>query len=90
MNRIIFIHGFGEKPGIFDKIHPAFSHPKLFINNWEELGNLPRENFTALDYATHLTQKYQINQNDIVIGLASEVPHDKSAVLKPSIACLTK
>ncbi|MEI6311083.1 MAG: alpha/beta hydrolase [Bacteroidota bacterium] len=68
MNRIIFIHGFGEKPNIFDKIHPAFPHTKLFIDNWMELGNQPRKNFTALDYATHITEKYQINQNDLIIG----------------------
>lgn len=68
MNRIIFIHGFGEKPSIFDKIHPAFPHDKLFIDNWMELGNQRRKNYTALDYASHLANKYQITPNDLIIG----------------------
>jgi hypothetical protein len=66
--RLIFIHGFGEKPCIFDNIHQAFNHEKLFIHNWEELGNELKQNYTVLDYAKDLVVKYKISQSDIVIG----------------------
>lgn len=66
--RMIFIHGFGEKPSIFDKIHPAFNQEKLFIDNWEELGDTIKPNYKAIDYAKDLAQKYQIKNSDIVIG----------------------
>ncbi len=66
--RIIFIHGFGEKPGVFDAIAPAIGGQQLFIDNWEELGNTLQKDINIITYARTLAAKYSITSSDVVIG----------------------
>lgn len=67
-SKLYFIHGFGEKPNIFDKIACDLSQNAIFIDNWDELGNIEKKKYTAFDYANDLHQKYQITENDTIIG----------------------
>lgn len=65
--RIFFIPGFGERPSIFDKIAPEIGGNQVFIDNWDLIGDTPR-NWQVLDYAKLLIEKYQITENDVIIG----------------------
>jgi pimeloyl-ACP methyl ester carboxylesterase len=64
MSRLIFIHGLGEEPGIFDAIAPALPGEKIFIDNWKEIG--AEDN--AWQYAQSLVQRYVVKPDDVVIG----------------------
>lgn len=66
--RIIFIHGFGENEAIFDKIAPFISGNHFLLNVWELVGDIPRKNLNVLDFAESLVEKYNIRQNDVIIG----------------------
>lgn len=66
--RLIFIPGFGEDPSIFDKIHPHLAGEKLFLDNWQLVGNQSRRDLNVLQYARELIGKYGISRNDVVIG----------------------
>lgn len=66
--KIYFIHGFGENEHIFDKIAPALSYPKIFVNVWEMLGNEPIEGLNVLNFAKVVVEKYNILPEDLVIG----------------------
>lgn len=66
--RLIFIPGFGEDPGIFDRIHAHLEGQKLFIDNWELLAEVSGNKISATTYAQYLTDKYKTNQDDIIIG----------------------
>lgn len=69
MTRIIYIPGFGEKANIFDKIAPNIPAKEiLFLDNWELLGDRPKRKIDVLQYATELVAKYQITNQDIIIG----------------------
>lgn len=66
--RLFFIPGFGEEPAIFDKVHPAFSSEKVFVDHWELLGNEPRPTVDALIYARELVSIFDIQKNDVLVG----------------------
>ncbi len=66
--RIFFIPGFGEDTSVFDKIAPHISGDKIFIDNWEEIGDKPRKDINVLLHAKALVQKYNITPNDVVTG----------------------
>ncbi|MCW3081635.1 alpha/beta hydrolase [Segetibacter sp.] len=66
--RIFFIPGLGEEIFIFDKIQSSIPGEKIFIDNWSLLTELPEKDLTALVYAKHITEKFQISKEDVVIG----------------------
>lgn len=66
--RIFFIHGFGEDEAIFSKITPFIGGEHIFLNVWALLGDTPRPNINVLDFAKEVVEKYDISQNDVVIG----------------------
>jgi len=66
--RIFFIPGFGEMPTVFDKIAPHIGGDKVFIDNWEEIGDKPRKDINVLKVAKEYVAKYNITANDLVIG----------------------
>jgi len=66
--RLIFIHGFGENEGIFDKIAPALDGEKVFVNIWSILGNAPREGLNVVDFAQELINRFHIQSTDVIIG----------------------
>ena len=68
MNRIIFIHGFGEKENIFANIAPAIGGNQLLLNIWNEIGNEKIPNLNVVNFSQQLVDKYQITANDVVIG----------------------
>jgi hypothetical protein len=49
--RLFFIPGFGEAPAIFDQIAPHLPGEKVFVDNWQLVGDRPRPDLTALSYA---------------------------------------
>jgi hypothetical protein len=66
--RLIFIHGFGENPSIFNQIAPQLPQTQVFVNVWNELGNEPREGETVVDFAKQLVKSFSITATDWVIG----------------------
>jgi len=66
--RIFFIPGFGEVENIFDKIAPHIGGSHVFLNNWNELGNAPRNDINVIIYAKELIAKYGITGDDVIIG----------------------
>lgn len=67
--RIIYIPGLGEKPNIFDKIAPHIpGTDKLFLDNWELLGDIFKKETDVLQYAKLLVAKYNIGTQDVIIG----------------------
>lgn len=68
MTNIFFIHGFGEKPDVFDKIAPQIGGNQVFIDVWDELGTVPIDNHNVRTFAQKLITKYRIGINDVVIG----------------------
>ncbi len=66
--RIFFIHGFGENENIFEKIAPTIGGNQIFINVWNEVGNIPQPELNVLAFAKKLSQNYTITENDVVIG----------------------
>lgn len=66
--RLLFIPGFGEDESIFDKIHPHLPGEKVFLNNWELVGDKPKPGLTVLQYARELVVRYGITEDDVVIG----------------------
>jgi pimeloyl-ACP methyl ester carboxylesterase len=67
--RLIFIHGFGELPTVFDNIAPYLSGEKIFINVWKELKPVSvSDPINVQTFAQQLIEKYQITANDAVIG----------------------
>jgi pimeloyl-ACP methyl ester carboxylesterase len=68
MSRIIFIHGFGEKPNVFDQIAPSIGGQQIFIDVWSVLGNAPRPNLNIVDFSQELINRFSIDKEDVVIG----------------------
>src|ERR1700733_9373523 len=66
--RIIFIHGFGENESIFSKVAPFIPGEHTFLNIWELLGNKPLPGINVLVFAKSLVEKYNITQQDVIIG----------------------
>ncbi|MBD0254741.1 MAG: alpha/beta hydrolase [Cytophagales bacterium] len=66
--RLFFIPGFGEIPSIFDRIAPHLPGEKVFVDNWQLVGDRPRPDLTALSYARELTGRFGITTADVVIG----------------------
>ncbi|MCC9168075.1 alpha/beta fold hydrolase [Pontibacter harenae] len=66
--RVFLVPGFGEDASIFDKIYPHLPGEKIFLNPWELLGNQPRPELNALQYAKQLVNWHAIKQEDILIG----------------------
>lgn len=66
--RIFFIPGFGEEAWIFDKISPHIPGEKVFIDNWQSIGERQRADITALAFASELVVRYGITSEDLVIG----------------------
>ncbi|MDB5248144.1 MAG: hypothetical protein JWQ40_2538 [Segetibacter sp.] len=66
--RLFFIPGFGEDETIFDKIKPFIPGEKVMLNNWTLLGNEPRKDLDALQYAKQLIERFQIMKEDVIIG----------------------
>jgi len=66
--RIIFIHGFGENESIFSKIAPFIPGEHVFLNVWELLGDKPLPGINVLVFAKNLVEKYNITQQDVIIG----------------------
>lgn len=66
--RIFFIPGFGETPSVFDKIAPQIAGDKIFIDNWEEIGDKTRKDINVLMVAKEYVAKYNITADDLVIG----------------------
>ena len=68
MQRIIFIHGFGESERIFDKIAPSIGGNQIFVNVWELLGNEPIEGLNVVNFSEKLITHFKITAQDVVIG----------------------
>lgn len=69
LERIIFIHGFGENAHIFDKIAPHLpAKEKIFVDNWAALGNEKKADLNVLVYAQELVNQYHITERDVIIG----------------------
>ncbi len=66
--RIIFIPGLGEDELIFSKVLPMIPGEKLVLNTWELFGNQLRGNFTGLQYAREVAERYNITEHDLLIG----------------------
>jgi hypothetical protein len=66
--RLFFIPGFGEDETIFDKTKPFIPGEKVMLNNWTLLGNEPRKDLDALQYAKQLIERFQIMKEDVIIG----------------------
>ncbi|HEX8461950.1 MAG TPA: alpha/beta hydrolase, partial [Segetibacter sp.] len=66
--RIFFIPGLCEEIWIFDKIQSHIPGEKVFIENWILLNEVAKSNLTVLEYAIFLVNKYDIKQEDVVIG----------------------
>ncbi len=66
--RVIFIHGFGENEAIFSKIAPFIPGEHVFLNVWELLGDTPLPGMNVLVFAQSLVEKYNITQQDVIIG----------------------
>ena len=66
--RIFFIHGFGEKPDIFNNIAPAIGGEQVFIDLWKELENEDSEGLNVADFSKKLIAVYNISSHDWVIG----------------------
>ncbi|HZY35034.1 MAG TPA: alpha/beta hydrolase [Mucilaginibacter sp.] len=66
--RILFIHGFGENESIFSKIAPFIPGEHVFFNVWELLGDKPLPGMNVLVFAKSLVGKYNIMQQDVIIG----------------------
>ncbi len=66
--RIFFIHGFGEKPGIFDKIVPEIPGEKVLLDIWELIGNYPRPKMNVRVLAQEIADSYSLTENDVVVG----------------------
>lgn len=66
--RIFFIPGFGEEAWIFDKISPHIPGEKIFIDNWQSIGERHRAGLTALAFAGELVERHRITSDDLVIG----------------------
>ncbi|MFN0200074.1 MAG: alpha/beta fold hydrolase [Bacteroidia bacterium] len=68
MQRIIFLHGFGEDKTIFEKIAPQLEGEHLFPDLWALLGDVPRPELNVLFFAQQLVNEYLITKNDVIIG----------------------
>lgn len=68
MQRLIFIHGFGESERIFDKIAPALGGQQVMVDVWQALGNNPRPDLNVADFAKELINRFGISPQDVVIG----------------------
>jgi hypothetical protein len=66
--RIIFIHGFGERESIFNKIAPAIGGEQLFPDVWSLVGNEKQQGFNVFDFSKKIVDKYNITAKDWVIG----------------------
>ena len=67
--RIIYIPGLGEKPNIFDNIAPHIAcTERIFLDNWELLGNIYKKEIDVLEYASALVAKYNLFRDDVIIG----------------------
>ncbi|MBX7241007.1 MAG: alpha/beta hydrolase [Bacteroidia bacterium] len=66
--RIFFLHGFGEKPGIFDKIVNEIPGEKILPDLWEFTGNRPRPELNVILLAEEIAAHYNLTENDIVVG----------------------
>lgn len=66
--RIFFIHGFGEKPTVFNQIAPHIPGSHIFIDVWEVLGNTYHKDINVLKFAKHLIELHGIQPGDVIIG----------------------
>ncbi|AHM62877.1 hypothetical protein D770_23160 [Flammeovirgaceae bacterium 311] len=66
--RLLFIPGFGEDPSIFEKIQNHIPGEKVFLDYWVLLGDRPRPELNALQYAKELVEQFGITKQDVVIG----------------------
>lgn len=66
--RLIFIHGFLERPDIFKKIMPALPGEKIQVDVWEILREKSRPDLNVLDFAKEVAEKFKITNEDVIIG----------------------
>lgn len=65
---LIFIHGFGETPEVFQAIAERLPGEKRYIDLWEALGNEKRPNLNVIDFCKELIERFEISADDVVVG----------------------